>query len=565
MAVGSGSAGPARGAGISLAATIAGLIVALAFPFVPHVKLLPLPHGLSASELLGIQGIAAGLTGLALLLVIITRWERLPLSSVGIRPLRTTDFLIGIGAFFAILVLNFVVGLLYHVVFVGGPFPHLMGIAEVAPRQTALLLGMPPTMMLLTATVAGCVEELADRGFFIERIEMLTGSTALAAVAAWLLPSALHIAFWGRNYLLVIAPMEAALVALYLWRRRLLPCVIAHVLVDGFVALVLIFVPLIPGAPSADDLQGIAFYLLGRQPQAIARFDASLALNPRDTTALIWRSNSYWNLHETKRSIDDLDRVLQIDPRMAAVYDLRALRQFVLSDYDAALADINKAIAIKPLAQEYEFKGAIDAARNDSSAAIEDLTRALSYSPSDAGALTARGRLYGLRGQNDRAIDDLTAAIQIAPSAQAYLGRGQALMAIGEWQPSYEDLKKSVAMNGKDPEALNALAWIMSTAPLGSVRNGEQAVLLATRACDLTSWKNPKYLLTLASAYAEAGDFHSAVDRARQGIDAYDANDPWDMLTAIDERGLYKSGHPYRMKPPNAQPTSAQLPQSQRN
>ena len=546
---------------VPLAATIAGLIIALAFPFVPYVKFLPLPHGLSASELVGIQGIVAGLVGLAILLAIITRWERLPLGSVGIRSVRTTDVLIGVAASIAILVLNSLVGIVYHVVFVGGPF-HLLGVAEVAPRQSALFFGMPPLMMLLAATVAGCVEELADRGYFIERLKMLTGSTALAALAAWILPSALHIAFWGRNYLFVIAPMEAALVALYLWRRRLLPCVIAHVLVDGFVALALIFAPLFPGAPTTDDLQGILFFLLGRQQQAIAHFDASLALDPKDTTALVWRSNSYWNIHETKRAMDDLDRVIQIYPEKAELYDLRAARESALNDYDAALADMNKAVAIRPGAAQYKLKALIDTQKGDTRAAIQDFSDALSYSSSDAPARVARGYLLMSRGQNEEALADFGVAIDSAPSAKAYLGRGETLMAIGEWEASYNDFKRSVSMDPNDPEALNAFAWIMSASPVDDLRNGRRAVQLATKACELTSWKNPKYILTLASAYAETGDFQSAVNKAQQGIDAYNPDDTQGMLKAIDERDLFKRGQPYRMKAPDALPSPAQQPQS---
>jgi hypothetical protein len=43
------------------------------------------------------------------------------------------------------------------------------------------------------------------------------------------------------------------------------------------------------------------------------------------------------------------------------------------------------------------------------------------------------------------------------------------------------------------------------------VRDGRKAIASATRACELTKWSDASYLETLAMAYAEAGDFESAV------------------------------------------------------
>ena len=44
------------------------------------------------------------------------------------------------------------------------------------------------------------------------------------------------------------------------------------------------------------------------------------------------------------------------------------------------------------------------------------------------------------------------------------------------------------------------------------VRDGKQAVEHATRACELTNWKDPARIATLAAAHAEAVDFERAVE-----------------------------------------------------
>ena len=51
----------------------------------------------------------------------------------------------------------------------------------------------------------------------------------------------------------------------------------------------------------------------------------------------------------------------------------------------------------------------------------------------------------------------------------------------------------------------------MATCPDAKYRDGKKAIESATKACELTEWKDADHLDTLAAAYAEAGDFDSAV------------------------------------------------------
>ena len=68
------------------------------------------------------------------------------------------------------------------------------------------------------------------------------------------------------------------------------------------------------------------------------------------------------------------------------------------------------------------------------------------------------------------------------------------------------------------PDALNGLAWILSTDVNADFRNGEEAVKLASRACELTAQKDAEKLKTLAAALAEVGKFDEAQKNIRLAL-----------------------------------------------
>ena len=74
-------------------------------------------------------------------------------------------------------------------------------------------------------------------------------------------------------------------------------------------------------------------------------------------------------------------------------------------------------------------------------------------------------------------------------------------------------------MDDRLASAYNNLAWMLAANSDTQIRNGQEAVKLAERACRLTNDEQPFYLVTLAAAYAEAGDFKNAIIAAEKARD----------------------------------------------
>ena len=79
------------------------------------------------------------------------------------------------------------------------------------------------------------------------------------------------------------------------------------------------------------------------------------------------------------------------------------------------------------------------------------------------------------------------------------------------------------------------------------MRDGSWALLLAKRACETTEYKNPRFLDTLAAAYAETGQFEEAIQTAQEAIEKALAKKQKSLAEEIKKRlKMYQSRQLYR-------------------
>jgi len=163
--------------------------------------------------------------------------------------------------------------------------------------------------------------------------------------------------------------------------------------------------------------------------------------------------------------------------------------------------------------------------RGQTDEAIEHYERAIALRPGNAAAHHGLATAFANEHRTDEAIAHWQQSLSILPNniealnhlAIALVRKGQLREAVAQWE-------KVLAYEPDDPDATNNLAWVLATSPDADIRNGTRAVQLAEHAVQLTHGTDPTRLLTLAAAYAEAGQFLAAVPTANKGLELAEAN-----------------------------------------
>ncbi len=89
---------------------------------------------------------------------------------------------------------------------------------------------------------------------------------------------------------------------------------------------------------------------------------------------------------------------------------------------------------------------------------------------------------------------------------------------LGQTRMAIDSYRRTLAINPDQPVALNNLAWLLATHPDATIRNGGEAVRYAQTLAALTQESDANVLNTLASAYAESGQFEPAVETTRKAL-----------------------------------------------
>jgi len=151
-------------------------------------------------------------------------------------------------------------------------------------------------------------------------------------------------------------------------------------------------------------------------------------------------------------ALDDLNKAVSINARVAEIYNGRAIARLQKGDLDGALADYEKAIEIKPsLPSAFLGRGYFRYQKRDFDGAISDLSKAIELKSDYADAFVDRGMVRGLKGEIDDAIADITKGAGLNPRSVADDDRGN-------FSSPFIELNQFITKNPRDARAYEVRA-----------------------------------------------------------------------------------------------------------
>ena len=199
-------------------ATALGLLVALFGPFLAFVAARAV-FGAAYSPSRVVCGMVFHWVNFAVLIAIVVSFERRPLASIGLLPLRWWTIPAGMLGGVAIALFS-------------GTLVSALRLSAETPSAT-YFMSLPFWMRLALVITAGVFEETLYRGYAIERLTTLWGSKWAACLATVALFTLAHLPGADWSALLPIGIVALLVTLLYLWRRDLVLNIIAHATIDA--------------------------------------------------------------------------------------------------------------------------------------------------------------------------------------------------------------------------------------------------------------------------------------------------------------------------------------------
>ncbi len=180
----------------------------------------------------------------------------------------------------------------------------------------------------------------------------------------------------------------------------------------------------------------------------------------------------------------------------------------------------------------------------------------LALRPDDFFSLLFRSRTHRQLKQYDEALFDANTVIDKFPDiVDGWTLRGLCYASLKQFDRAIQDFDKAIevekSIGGYGLEhPLQALAWVLSTAPDEQVRDGKRAVGLALKACDLTQNQIAEMVDTLAAAYAETGNFELAVSSSEKALELATDETPRTELQQTPRTELQQHLDSFRQQKP---------------
>jgi tetratricopeptide (TPR) repeat protein len=297
---------------------------------------------------------------------------------------------------------------------------------------------------------------------------------------------------------------------------------------------------------------GVGFQTDGKTDAALSEFARAVDIGPSNVLARRFLASALNDSGQTAAALQQAEQAVELGPTNGACHRVLSTILARQGQRERAIAEARRAEELGPedlSAYHLWSEFLIGTGRDDE--IINVARNGLAVFPYDPGLHYTLGLALARKNDLMTATNQFAYALLFAPDwMEVHLNFGRALLQLGDISDGLRHFREAVRLTPNSPLALNELAWLLATAPEAALRNGPEAVQLAEHACAVTNRRNPKWLATLAAAYAEAGRFPEAISAAQEALSlARTTGDEATVVRTENLLGLFQSGRPFYQNP----------------
>lgn len=276
-----------------------------------------------------------------------------------------------------------------------------------------------------------------------------------------------------------------------------------------------------PTFPEAHFFMGAALDQQGKLDEAIAEYEQALWFKPTQEQTHIFLGIALTKQKKYEEAIAHYSAALKLNPDSAVAQNNLARIFHTQGRLDEAIQHYQAALEIDPkLALAHNNLGILLLQKGELAEGTNHLREAMRLNPTNSETQLNLAFVLNQQQQWLEAAELLSKNVRgDLPDPKAHYEFAVALAHLKKTREAMSQYASALLIQPDFPDALDGLAWILSTDANPGFRNGTEAVKMSERACDLTGRKDPVKLKTLAAAYAETGRFEEATKILRDAKD----------------------------------------------
>ncbi len=304
-------------------------------------------------------------------------------------------------------------------------------------------------------------------------------------------------------------------------------------------------------APAHNNL-GHALSQSGRLDEALQHLRRAVELNPNYVDAWNNLGRALLRANDPEAAIRCFERALGLLPNQPLAHYHWGNAALILGRSAEALAHFEAATQLDPNITEARHNLAVVLlSLGRTTEALAHFHAVVQMRPDFVPARYQLAEIALQEGRPEEAVQQVQIALRHQPEApelHELLGRAQ--LAQGAAAGALESLRRAVELRPDWPKGLASLAAALASVPDASLRNGPEALRLASRAFELTGGTNLLVLEALAAARAETGDFAEAARLIESALSIARSSGASNRIGELEgRRALYQAGQPFRRNP----------------